>query len=123
MGNLYTKLSFLCLKMAEIETFILFPWQLIYPSNHTQKLLFKSTVTSIPNLGLLHLHTEISLCCHGNLFPIATKITINSLVWFMECPYMKFDLYTPSNDQDIDQSYSSYTNFVQIFMQLFSEPD
>ena len=35
--------------MAEIETFILLPWQLIYPSNHTQKLLFKSTVTSIPN--------------------------------------------------------------------------
>ena len=42
-------LSFLCLKMAEIETFILLPWQLIYPSNHTQKLLFKSSVTSIPN--------------------------------------------------------------------------
>ena len=42
-------LSFLCLKMAEIETFILLPWQLIYPSNHTQKLLFKSTVTSILN--------------------------------------------------------------------------
>ena len=35
--------------MAEIETFILLPWQLIYRSNHTQKLLFKSTVTSIPN--------------------------------------------------------------------------
>ena len=56
-------LSFLCLKkMAERETFILLPWQLIYPSNHTQKLLFKSTVTSIPNLGLLHLQTaEITL--------------------------------------------------------------
>ena len=50
-------LSFLCLKMAEIETLILLPWQLIYPSNHTQKLLFKSNVTSIPNLGLLHLQT------------------------------------------------------------------
>ena len=121
--------------MAEIETFILLPWQLIYPSNYTQKLLFKSTVTSIPDLGLLHLQTaeiyraggsgpttptlvgqkfcnlpsevlcfqnfgrtnnclvkvflkwsdqsstssagpdiEISLCCHGNLFPIAKEI-------------------------------------------------
>ena len=48
-------LSFLCLKMAEIETLILLPWQLIYPSNYTQKLLVKSTVTSIPNL--LHLQT------------------------------------------------------------------
>ena len=68
-------LSFMCLKMAEIETFIMLPWQLIYPRNHTQKLLFKSTVTSIPNLGFLHLQTaEISFCCNGNLFPIATKI-------------------------------------------------
>ena len=50
-------LSFLCLKVAETETSILLLWQLIYPSNHTQKLLFKSTVTSIPNLGLLHLQT------------------------------------------------------------------
>ena len=51
-------LSFLYLsKMAEIETFILFPWQLIYPSNHAEKLLFKSAVTSIPNLGVLHLQT------------------------------------------------------------------
>ena len=57
-GICILNLSFLCLKkMAEIETFILLPWQLIYPSNHTQKLLFKSTVTSIPNLGLLHLQT------------------------------------------------------------------
>ena len=32
--------------MAEIEIFILLPWQLIYPSNHTQKLFIKSTVTS-----------------------------------------------------------------------------
>ena len=71
-------LSFLCLKkVTEIETFILLPWKLIYPSNHTQKLLFKSTVTSIPNLGLLHLQTaeiEVSLCCHGNLFLIAKEI-------------------------------------------------
>ena len=50
-------LSFLCLTVAEIETFILLPWQRTYPSNHTQKLLFKSTVNSIPNLGLLHLQT------------------------------------------------------------------
>ena len=56
-GICIPNLSFLCLKMAEIETFILLPWQLIYPSNHTQKLLFKSTVTSIPNLGLQHLQT------------------------------------------------------------------
>ena len=56
-GICIPNLSFLCLKMAEIETFILLPWQLIYPSNHTQKLLFKFTVTSIPNLGLLHLQT------------------------------------------------------------------
>ena len=44
-----------CLKMTEIETFILLPWQVIYPSSHTQKLLFKSTVTFLPNMGLLHL--------------------------------------------------------------------
>ena len=50
-------LSFLCLKITEIEIFILLPWQLIYPSNRTQKSLFKSTVTSVPNLGLLHLQT------------------------------------------------------------------
>ena len=50
-------LTFLCLKMAEIETIILLPWQLIYPNNHTQKSLFKSTVTSIKMLGLLHLQT------------------------------------------------------------------
>ena len=56
-GICIPNLSFLCLKMAEIETFILLPWLLIYPSNHTQKLLLKSTVTSIPILGLLHLQT------------------------------------------------------------------
>ena len=50
-------LNFLCLEMAEIETFILLPWQVIYPSNHTQKSLFESIVTSVPNLGLLHIHT------------------------------------------------------------------
>ena len=56
-GIYIPNLSFLCLKMAEIETIILLPWRLIYPSNHTQKSLFKSTVTSIGNLGLLHLQT------------------------------------------------------------------
>ena len=74
-GICILNLSFLCLKkMAERETFILLPWQLIYPRNHTQKLLFKSTVTSIPNLGLLHWDIEISLCCHGDLFPIEKEI-------------------------------------------------
>ena len=40
-------LSFLCLKMVEIEIFILLSWQLIYPSNHTQKSGF--------SLGRLHM--------------------------------------------------------------------
>ena len=60
-GICIKNLSFLCFKMTEIETFILLSWQLIYSGNHTQKLLFMSTVTSIPNLGLLYLQTaEIS---------------------------------------------------------------
>ena len=60
--DLCTKFELLCLEMAEIETFVLLPYQLIYPSNHAPKSLFMSTVTSVPNLSLVHLQTaEIQL--------------------------------------------------------------
>ena len=57
MNMCIPNLSFLWLQMVEIMTFTLLLWEPVYPSNHKQKLLFKSTATFVQNLGLLHLQT------------------------------------------------------------------
>ena len=78
-GICIPNLSFLCLKMAEIKTFILLPWQPIYPINHTQKLLSNSTVTSILNLDLLNLQTaEIQK------YPSVAMVTCSPQQWKYE---------------------------------------
>ena len=69
--------------MAELETIILLPWQPTYPKPYTEiafqvnRYLYKKSGPSTPSDSW---DIEISLCCHGKLFLIATKIAINSLV-------------------------------------------
>ena len=77
-GICIPNLSFLCLKMAEIETFILLPWQLIYPQQPYTEIAFQVHCYLYTKSGPSTLSDswdiEISLCCHGDLFPIAREI-------------------------------------------------